>query len=178
MFVSVRSTKGCPPASLDSSPGFSSNPHCWTRTGDNTTLSLEETVLRTLGSFPSRNIYSHKNDVAPLRIGRNCTRNGCKAIWVDDCLFCFHEVGQTSLQLQMNVCRRKPRKNKLWSRQMFSYRTNPQTKLQVKGLFMHRRHEHVSYAAVVCFSWLLLGNGKGAASLADSCLLLRATSKV
>lgn len=73
--------------------------------------SLKEILLRTL--FPSRKFYSHKNDVPPLGIGRNRTRNGGKPIGVDDCLFCFHEVGQTSLQLQVNICMRRSRKNRL-----------------------------------------------------------------
>lgn len=48
-------------------------------------------------------VYSHKNYVSPLGVGRDCTSNGCKAIRVDDGLFCFHEFGQTTLQLQVNI---------------------------------------------------------------------------
>lgn len=55
-------------------------------------------------SFLRRNNYSHKNDVPPLGVGRNGTGNGCKAIRVDDGLLSLHEFGQTSLQLQVNIC--------------------------------------------------------------------------
>lgn len=41
--------------------------------------------------------YLHKDDVAPLGVGRYCTGDGRKAIRVDDRFFRFHELGQTIL---------------------------------------------------------------------------------
>lgn len=48
--------------------------------------------------------HLHKDDVPSFGVGRDGTGNCCKAIWVDDGLFSFHEFGQTTLQLQVNIC--------------------------------------------------------------------------
>lgn len=53
----------------------------------------------------------HKDDVSPLGVGRDCTSNSCKAIWIEDGLLCPHESGQTAFQLQVNVLKKETRTN-------------------------------------------------------------------
>lgn len=57
--------------------------------------------------------HLHKDDVPPLGVGRDGTGNGRKAVRIDNGFFCFHEFGQTTLQLQVNIWRTEIRQFKL-----------------------------------------------------------------
>src|SRR6218665_2039011 len=46
-----------------------------------------------------------KDDISPLGISWNSACNRRKAIRIENCFFCFHELLQFLLQPQMNICK-------------------------------------------------------------------------